>query len=247
MAKTPAKNSIILIGGYNYSTYGTAYEGAHDNGMIDVTGFTDGGQNFIPGMPSAKLSINMLWDTTATVGAAAVLRAFPSGHVTIIPEGYALGNPSISMPYTLGNYSPQGKPDGALELGSLNFATNGGTNVGIENGWALAHGTITNTTTGTGFVDPAGAHVHGICGATLHIWTACAADTYVVKVQHCATIGGVYADLVTFTANGSAITSERQVIATGQIEAYRRVLATRTGAAGNPFGFTVHFWHLGVI
>lgn len=246
MAKLTGKNSIILINGYNYSTYGTAYEAVDDNGMIDVTGFTDQGANSIPGLRKSSLSIAMLYDNTATVGAAAVLRAFPSGHVTLLPEGYALGNTSISLPFTLGNYSPQGEIAGAIKLGSLGFFANGSTNYGIESGWVLAHGTITNTTTGVGFVDPTGAHVHGIAGGTLHIWTACATDTYVVKIQHCSTLNGVYADLITFTANGSAVTSERQVIASGQIEPYRRVLATRTGAANNPFGFSVHFWHAGV-
>lgn len=243
MAKISAKNSIILIKGYNFSTYATGYEASHSTGMIDVTGFTDGGQNFIPGLPVGHLSADVLWDSTATVGIHAILSAKPNGAITIMPEGYALGNRTLSMPFTQGNYSPAGDPAGAIQAGTLNFEAYGGTNVGVETGWALAHATITATTTGTGFVDPAGAQVTAVCGGTLHIWTACAADTYVVKVQHCATIGGVYADLITFVANGSALTVERQVIASGAIEQYRRVLATRTGAAANPFGYSVHFWH----
>jgi hypothetical protein len=247
MAKGTGKNSIIVVNGNVYSTYSTAYAGDENFGMVDVTGFTDQGRNFIPGLISSKLSIDMLWDSTATVGTMPVMSAFPSGAVTIIPEGYALGATTLSMPFMTGNFSPSGEPAGAVKLGTLNFENYGSTAYGIEHGWALAHATITGTTTGTGFVDPAGAHVHGICGATLHIWTACAADRYVVKVQHCATAGGVYADLVTFVADGSAKTVERQVIATGQIEQYRRVLATCTGANNNPFGYTVHFWHAGVI
>jgi hypothetical protein len=243
MPKITAKNGIILINGYNFSTYALAYEGSHNTGMVDVTGFTDQGQNFIPGLPVAKLGIDMLWDSTATVGVNAIMSALPNGAVTILPEGWALGNPSVSMPFTSGNYSPKGEPAGALQIGKIDFEAFGGSNVGLENGWVLAHATITDTATGTGFVDPAGDHVHSICGATLHIWTKCAADTYVVKVQHCATINGAYTDLVTFTANGSALAVERQVIASGQIEQYRRVIATRTGAAANPFGYTVHFWH----
>jgi hypothetical protein len=242
MAKVSAKNGIILINGYNYSTYATSYEASDDSGLVDVTGFGDGGKNFIPGLPSAELNIAMLWDSTATVGVHAVLSAFPSGHVTLMPEGYALGNPTISLPYMLGNYNPQGKPDDAVRLGTLKFAA-AGANVGLENGVVLAHATITNTTTGTGFVDRGGIAITAACGATLHIWTKCAADTYAVKVQHCATIGGVYSDLITFTANGSALTSERQTLASGVIQPYRRVLATRTGANNNPFGYSVHFWH----
>lgn len=248
MAKVSAKNAIILVNGYAFSPYAAAYSAEHNTGMIDVTGFTDAGQNFIPGLASAKLGIDMFWDSTVTTGVNAIMQPMGNGVVTLLPEGYpALGANTISMPFQQGNYSPQGEIAGAIKLGTLDFEGYGSTFQGIEFGWCLAHGTITATTTGTGFVDPAAAHVHGICGATLHIWTACAADTYVVKVQHCATLAGAYTDLVTFVANGSAVTVERQVIATGQIEQYRRVLATRTGSAGNPFGYTVHFWHHGVI
>jgi len=243
MAKISAKNTIILVNGFNFSTYATVYDAMQNNGMIDVTGFTEGGQNFIPGLPMASININFLADSTATVGTEAVLSAFPTGEVTILPGGYpAVGSESISMPYTVANYSPQGNPSGAVELGQINFSARGA-NVGLENGWALQHATITDTTTSTPVLDPSNAAATAICGATLHIWTAAASDTYVVKVQHCATVGGVYADLITFVLDGSAIGVERQQIASGTINKYRQVVATRTGAAGDSFGFTVHFWH----
>lgn len=241
MAKSSGKNSIILINGYNYSTYGTAFDTSQSAGMVDVTGFTDGGKNFIPGLPSASLNIQMLWDTTATVGATAVLAAFPSGNVSLLPEGYALGNPSLSLPYALGNFSPSGAPAGAVQLGTLEFA-NTGADAMLRSGWALAHATITNTATGTGVLDPADAAVTAKCGATLHVWTKCAADTYVVKVQH-SSDNSNWADLITFVADGSALASESQVIASGTVNKYRRVLATRTGSASNPFGYSVTFWH----
>ena len=173
MSKVSGKNSIILIGGHNYSTYATAYDGMNDNGMIDVTGFTDGGQNFIPGLPSATMNINMLWDSTATVGTHAVLSAFPQAHVTLIPDGYAVGNQSLSMPFVQGNYMPQGNPAGAIELGQLNFMGRG-ENVGLEQGWALQHATITDTATSTPVDDPSGGAVTAACSGTIHIWTACA-------------------------------------------------------------------------
>ena len=242
MAKVSGKNAIILVNGINYSTMAFSLDGEDNAGMIDVTGFTEGGQNFIPGLPSGKLSIGMYWDSTATVGSSPVFGAFPTGNVTVIPNGYALGNQSLSMPFMMGNYAPHGEPAGSVQLGTLNFEAYGSTFRGIEHGWMLAHATITATTTGTGVLDPADAAVTAVCGATLHIWTACAADTYVVKVQH-SSDNNTFADLVTFVANGSAITTERQVIASGTINKYRRVLATRTGAAANPFGYSVHFWH----
>jgi hypothetical protein len=77
----------------------------------------------------------------------------------------------------------------------------------------------------------------------MHVWTNTTDDTYVVKIQHCATIDGVYDDLITFTLNGKTRTSEHVTAVSGTINQYRRVLATRTGAAGDSFGYTVSFWH----
>jgi hypothetical protein len=242
MPKTSARNAIFVINGYVFSTFATAYEAVADAGKVDVTGFSDGGQNFIPGLPSANMKANMLWDSTLTTGIHAVMASRPSGVVTLLPEGGALGAPTISMPFMQGNYNPKGSPSSALEIGSIDFAAFG-PNVGLEYGWALQHGIISNTLTGTGYDDPLGAAVTAASVGTLHIWTPCAADTYVVKIQHSTLIGSGYVDLVTFVANGAARTVERIVVASGTINRYRRVLATRTGAANNPFGFTVHFAH----
>jgi len=241
MAKTAAKNTIILINGYNFSTYFTSFEGEVNTNPIDVTGFTDGSQNFVPGLPSAKLAGEVLWDKDAAK-THAVLKSLPTGYVTVIPEGYTLGNETLSLPFMQGNYNPQASISDAIKLGSLNFESYGN-NVGLELGWVLHHGTITSTTTGTGFDDPSGGAVTATCSGTLHIWDATATDTYVIKIQHSTTLGSGYADLITFTANGTSLTAERVAVASGTVNRYRRVLATRTGSAGDTFGFTVHFQH----
>lgn len=242
MSKVSAKDAIILINGYNFSTYATAFEATQDVNKIDVTGFTEGSKNFIPGQLSADINAAVLWDSAALKTHPVFSPLTATGYVTIIPEGYALGNNTISLPFMQGNYQPKGTPDSAIEVGTLNFRSYGN-NVGVEYGWALQHATITATTLSTAVLDPSDAAVTAACSGTLHIWTACATDTYVVKIQHCATIGGVYADLVTFTLNGSAIGAERVAVASGTINKYKKVLATRTGAAGDDFGFTVHFQH----
>lgn len=241
MAKVSAKNTIILVNGYSLSTYFTAYEGESSAGKISVQGFTDGSENSIPGLPTAHLQGDVLWDKTANTSFP-LFRTLPTGHITLIPEGYVLGNNTISLPFMQGNYMVKGNPAGAIELGTINFESYGN-NVGIEQGWALHHGIITTTTTGTGFDDPSGGAVTATCSGTLHIWDATTTDTYVVKIQHSTTLGSGYSDLITFVANGTSVTSERIAVASGTINRYRRVLATRTGSAGDTFGFSVHFQH----
>jgi hypothetical protein len=109
-------------------------------------------------------------------------------------------------------------------------------------GWMLAHATVTNTATGTGVLDPADAAVTKACAGSLHVWDSTATDTYVVKVEH-SSDNVNWADLVTFTMNGTALGAEVVKVASGTVNKYRRALATRTGVAGDTFGYSVFFWH----
>jgi hypothetical protein len=242
MAKITAKDGILLVGGYNFSTYAMDYEITDTVDPIEVTGLSDGVHNFIPGQRNASITANMLWDAD-TNKVHAGLGGLVQKNVTLFPEGYVLGNPSLSMPFMQGNYNPSGSPSTAITVGGIQFLSYGD-NHGIERGYALAHGTITNTTTGTGFDDISGGAVTAACSGTLHVWTPTSTDTYVVKIQHSTTLGSGYTDLVTFTLNGTSRNSERITVASGTVNRYRRVLATRTGAAGDSFGFSVHFAHL---
>lgn len=240
MSKVSAKNTIIVANGYKLSTYATAYEASQEVMPVDVTSFAEGFKNNVPGLVTAKVNATMFWDSTNGAVHTA-LAGLANGYVTIIPEGYVVGNPSLSMPYMQANYSPKGQVDGAIEVGQVAFENYGTTN-GVEHGWALAHATITNTNTGTAVLDPANAAVTKACSGTLHIWTATSTDTYVIRIQHSAD-NSTWATLLTFTLDGTALGSERITVASGTVNKYRRVVATRTGSAGDSLGFTVHFFH----
>ena len=242
MAKTSAKDGLMLIDGYNYSTYIADYEYQMQVDPVEVTGLSEGSHNFIPGQKVARLAANAYWDN-ATI--TTVMSGMLSNKiVTLIPEGYTLGNPTLSMPFMQANFNPQGSPASAITLGQLEFLSYGN-NAGVEDGYALAHGTITDTTTGTGFLDLSAGAVTAACAGSLHIWTACASDTYVVTIEHSTSIASGYSTLLTFTLDGSAVGSERVTAASGTVNKYRRVVATRTGSADDDFGFSVHFWHAG--
>lgn len=236
--KQSAKDATLLINGYALSTYATAYEVTQAVDPVEVTGFLDGAHNSIPGIAVAKMSTDMLWDSDAGKVHDA-LGALTTGQVTIIPEIYALGCPSLSMPFMQSNYNPAGQPAGAIKVGSIKFEAYGAS-AAIYPGVILQHGTITNSLIGTGVLDPTNTAQTAACSAVLHIWTKTITDTYVIKVQH-STNNSTWTDLVTFTADGTALTAERQLVASGTINKYRRVIAARTGAAGDTLGFTVSF------
>jgi hypothetical protein len=239
MAKISAKDTIVLINGYKLSTFTTAYQATSEVDALDATGFEDGVHNFQPGQKKSELSTDMLWSQTA--GEVHTALGTPAtGQVTLIPEGYTLGTVSLSMPYMQAIYSPGGTPATLVKVGSIKYASYG-PDAAMFYGVALQHGSITNTLTGTGVLDPSDAAQTAACGAVLHVWAKTTTDTYVVKVQH-STDNSSWADLITFSADGKTLLAERQAIASGTINKYRRVVATRTGAAADTLSFTVHFF-----
>jgi len=214
--------------------------------MIEVTGFTEGWKNYVGGLGVGSMTLGMYWNSDAAssnfYSTVAALKGMTSKCVTIIPDGYVLGNPAFSINAQQSNFNPAGVLSDALKLPSIKFQTKNGDG-GPQSGWALQHGAITNTLTGTQYDDPTGAAVTAACGGFLHVWSATATDTYVIKIQHSSN-GSTWVDLVTFTLNGTAKNSEQVTVASGTVNRYRRVLATRTGAAGDTLGFTVSFYHL---
>ena len=244
MAKMTSKNAVVLVGGYLLSPFGVSYS---VNGpsveAVDVTGFGEATQNFIPGRNTGDLTLNFYWDkTTGSVDDA--LKALGTKGVTLIPEGYVLGNDALSIWGMQENFPVKGDTKSPITVESVKFDSLGASSQAVMEGVMLQHGTITITTTGSNVRDWGAADLTTQCAAVLHIWTACATDTYSVRIEHSTDGSTGWTTLCTFTANASAITSEVQYVASGTLKQYRRIVATRTGAAANPFGFSVFFWRM---
>ena len=186
----------------------------------------------------------MLWNSSDKT--EVLLTTTEESNLTILPAGYSLGGVSFSMPFYMANLDVSGSASGeAISAGSAKFVTRGTT--GLELGQVLHHTTVTDSTTDVGINDPNQAltEITQPCAGVLHVWDATATDTYVVKIQD-STDNVNWDDLITFTLNGTVLGSERVAVASGALEPYRRVVAARTGVAGDTFGFTVHFWHGGL-
>lgn len=240
--KVSSRNATVLVGGYVLSPMAFSYEASGPSvDPIDVTGFGDGSQNYIPGQLTSGMTCNFYWDQTATTGANVALRPLGNKAVTIIPETYTLGGDAVSMWAMQENWSPKGDPNSAITVESVKFTATGAWYAAME-GQMLHNSAITTTTTGTGVRDWTAADMTAISAGVLHVWTPTATDTYVVKIQHSSDNSTSWTDLVTFTLNGTARNSEIVAGATTTLKQYRRILATRTGAAGDSFGFSVFFW-----
>ena len=65
--KISAKNAVIVIddiGGTprDVSIDCDSFEIEQDAGKVEVTGFTEGGKNYIPGMPVYGVTFNFIWN-----------------------------------------------------------------------------------------------------------------------------------------------------------------------------------------
>lgn len=106
-----------------------------------------------------------------------------------------------------------------------------------ELGILLADETAVSSSSNTSSVDQTAQSSNG-AAAVLHITGVSDSDTIEVKVQDSANDAD-WADLITFTLDGSAVGAERLTV-TGTVDRYVRVLWTVTGSAID-FDFAVMF------
>ncbi len=237
MAKTAGRWSSIYFAGYDLSGKLNQFDFNLEFGELDGTGFGEGADNSYPGMPKGTASATSLMDPAANQSHAALKT--PGGYtdkmLMILIGGNAapvIGDTALCMQCKQFTY----KPTIAVKAAVVANATFASAGIQVDiNGKVQANTTITNTTNFASVNNGASSANGG--AAYLEVLTPPAADTYATKVQHSPN-DSTWADLATFTANGSARTSERQEFS-GTVDQYTRAVATRTGAAGNDFKLAV--------
>ena len=133
MAKFSAKGAVITIDNaagspQTVSTDVTSFEIQQDAGILDVTGFSDGSKNFIPGLPVTGITFEFLYDTATTSGATTILKGILNSNtsktVTIKPES---AGETLSGEFLLDALSTKGTPDGTIQHGTCHFSVMGAT------------------------------------------------------------------------------------------------------------------------
>lgn len=129
--KVSAKGAVISVDdsagtARNISADVVSYEIEYDINKQDVTGFSEGAQNFIPSLPIIGVTMDVIWNTTATTGARTVLAGIigsaTSKTVTIVPES---GGPSFSGEFLLDALPVSATPEGVIKIGSVHFSVMG--------------------------------------------------------------------------------------------------------------------------
>lgn len=131
MAKVSAKGAVITLED-STSTARTissdviSYEIPWTYPPIDVTGFSDGSVNAIPGMLTTGVTLNVKWNAAASTGAYTVIKSIlgdTNSHVlTITPES---GGPAWTGEVMADGISISGSPTGDISLGSVHFSVMG--------------------------------------------------------------------------------------------------------------------------
>lgn len=119
MAKMSAKGAVIVINSQTITDV-ISYNINYAVDTLDVTAFTDGAHNFAPGMPVRDMTMDILWNTTATTGALTVLLPLvgTTTTVSITPEGTGK---IFTGTFLVVNINPQGTPTSEIKLGTVKF------------------------------------------------------------------------------------------------------------------------------
>lgn len=236
--KTHTKYARMLAGGANLTgdsrslgSIGMAYD------EIDVTGWEDV-MNYLPGQAMLNFGpYQAVWNNTA----AATGPIQPGVHTSLagigtpictavlgIREAPTIGAPAFSANLQQLSYTVSAAAGGTLIV-NADF-TNKVDNGFEAYGWGqiLANGTSVSSTTTNGSLDNGASSANGAYGI-LHITTSAGAmgsNNWTIKIQD-STNDSTWADLITFSANGSTATAEWGSVS-GTVDRYTRVVMTKS-------------------
>jgi len=230
--KTNSRWYRLIYGGYNLSGDARAVGGfGEEYTEEDVTGWSDDVINFNMGRQRIFLEgFQAVFNNTASTGSHSVLATLPNSYASMfvgIRAAPAVGDPTFSLPLQTSAYTATGDgpvlvninanvmQTGALTVGSLPIRCFG---VAVAVGASLS-----GTTNGTS-VDNGASSSNGAL-AYLHV-TASSGGTWAFSIQH-SSDNSSFSDLITFSANGSAVTAEQGTV-TGSVNRYIRLRAART-------------------
>jgi len=244
--KTHTRYARFLAGGYDLSgdmraigEVGAAFESA------DTTGWTDDTKQYYADRGDAVLTgVSALFNNESP----AVGPVLAGAHTVLSPGGAfycsvglgiraapAIGDPAFSAAFEQGKYAVNGSPGEPVML-SADYRGSallpGSTAVF---GVLLANGAELSVTGQGGSVDNGAASTGGYI-AFLHLpqtAAAMASNNWTFVIEH-GTNDSAWSTLATFTANGSAITAERQE-GSGTVNRYVRFKYTRTAGTARPW------------
>lgn len=226
MAPRHGKNTTVLLGAVNLSSYLDSMDLSVDAERTDTSTFGTSWRSSLASFVEAKVDYSGFYDPTEAVLPTLFAAALPAA-LTYCPGGGAtLGDPARLVSAIETTYAESSPVGGAVAIKG-SFAADG--KVGYGN-VLCPLGVVTGTTNGGDQDDLASTST----GWTAHLHvTAVSSGTWTVKIQDAATTD--WADItpaITFTATAAA-TSQRLVSATTTATVRRHVRYVATVAGGS--------------
>jgi hypothetical protein len=214
--KIPGRTTAFVMDGFDLSNNYNEYKFKRDAALIDATGF---GQRFSYGLAGIqKCTLDMKGFYTPGLGNIDFLSHQRFGQDTdvllgLAPYGYTVLNPAVIMPTVITKYDMDAKNKDAVLL-DMEFAARGA----VDDGFILSDPRTLITVTGASsvldYTATTGATTAG-CSAQVHVLSvAGTTPSITAKIQHSATVGGTYTDLITFGAQ-TAVGALRSTIDAG--------------------------------
>ena len=125
MAKLSAKNAIIKYATLDISKDCVSYTITDAYDTVEVTGFGEGSRNYVPGILTGNVSVDILWNSS-TDGAFGILNSLigtTGSTLAIYPESTSVkGWKGV---FFLKGISPSGSPGSEVKLGTCEFVVSG--------------------------------------------------------------------------------------------------------------------------
>lgn len=235
----------FYVGGYDLSGATNALKNISGPiAQIDVTDITQFGHARLNGLRDGQISWTSLFDITASTGAHAVLSALPTSDVIVSYfRGTTVGNPAACLNAKQVNYDPTRTNAGAITFDIQAI----GQGFGLEWGTQLTAGIRIDTTGTTGsafdlasFYPNASFPIAFGAQAYLQVFGFTGTDA-TVKIRHCSTSGGTYADLITFAQTTAGNNAQRVTVSnTTTVNEFLKVVTSTSGGFSS-LSFAVMF------
>jgi len=225
MAFIAGKNSDVLFGAFDLTSYFNNLSFSRETNAITTTMFGDDNESYIAGIDSATLDLSGLFDGGTDANDEELSNAFAvttSTPLTVFQNGTTAGEPCVLLDSKIQNYTIDSSVSDAVAVSSSFTGNNFGRGLSL---YALTNTSATVTTTAVDF----GSSTAFGGQAFLHC-TAHSSANIAVKLQSSAD-NASFADVTAggFTAI-TGTTSER-IAPTGTINRYVRLVITVTSGS----------------
>lgn len=230
MSFSHGKNTAVLVGAYNISSYLNEVSSSQSIDTADTSTFGTSAKTYVVGQNDGTISFSGLYDGATDAIAEIFENIIDTDATPVITiaagGGLTVGNKATLAQAKQTSYEISAPVSDVVSL-SGEFQVTGGLRGGVLLAAATAH---TATTNGSS-VDGAASSALG-ARANLHVTANTRSDTTVIKVQHSAD-NSTWADLITFTTVAATTLTSQTATATGTVNRYLRATTTIASGTGS--------------